>query len=1334
MLLLGGLVVCGGSFFYVATNRALKNYVDRNTPILEKELSAQLGHPLKIGPYKGLRSWGIAIGPTSLRRGSHDNSNISFSSLKIQLAPLASLNSRRPVAILTPSQAKINLRSKKNKSYWVFGEEDLTNIPNFDLKIRFEDPARVSIGSKEAELAIKGDFHLDFKNKHISTNSRFDFGDNGLLVFDGSGHFSDLNFQAKTRAKNLKLGVLQDVFLKRRKHIAKGILNGGIYFAAQNGSLNCNGRLTLKDLNLYNDLNGYNFTSKSTSIGCRNDVINLSSSEWDYGPLEGSIKATLPLKKLPNYQINIDTLASLKKIDQSVLKVNANIPLLLSKNSLDIGQMIAKISLDSFKLSNFEPSLGIPLDGKLSLDGTVSGRFNSLSSDIAIVVDNPQLGVVRMNEKWIGKLTGIIDKNTLITLDTDGAPIPGRLSVQFNSFFTLNRLSLTRRAGENYGPLILKKNEDEYVWNAKDFRLDRIEVSTPLKKNFQRVYGALNGQGSIKFDPLFVEGEIVYNALRGIGFRELAIAGKYSEKNYSLTGSFLPDIGQGTIDIISDGRIGEKIWAKASASNLSPAWLVENAIKLSSIDVEHALATGSAKDLKGLVIASPSWALDSQLIKWVNARISEDKAKKLKAKNTIINPQILDGNLNAFVEVQGENLKNLNLDIKSSGKIWIRGEDLNVTEIKPFTATFSGPLNEDLGEFSLVNIPFSLLSLFIQTPASLTGMFGVNGRYRIKNGSPEVTAELVLNEAQISKQPFSLEKGKVSILSSLMELDLSLKSQSSLEPVTILGTVPLNNYLPFDLRVKSRGDGLTFLSGFTDENTKWINGTADLWLFIRGTLKEPIANGYFVIKNGDLSIGDKELRNLNSEIFFDFNRLEVQQLSADIGKRGKLSSYGGIAFFEQEKKEKEPLQLNLQNVDFSANTSTFSLSTKLTLRGSLAKPIIAGETFISNGAISTKRSLTSPSNRINNNGNTQATSRQNLPEQQWKRDKPLVLFIQDDKSSYTTNALSYTLPQVFSKISFDSLKLYLGPGLRLVSQPIATFNVDGLLSLCGPLNPQGMLLRNKTLKCLVNEDWEEGQEKFKKLAVTGVVKLTNGLVNLFTTSFSLKRNEQNVAVFTPSNGLTPYVDLKMTTRVPDKVRDQNTLPSDDELALNGSGFGGIGGSRFIKVELIVAGRADRMAENFEIRSQPPLPRNQLLDLIGGNSLTMLLSGDETQVLANLFNRSFVSPVLGNISGGFSEKLQLSVYPAYVRGPDVSSEGDKGQAEYADHDSFQKAWVTEVGIDISERINFSIQATPSREDVPPQGTIKYQFNPSLGVLGSVDNDGNWQSEFQIYLRY
>ena len=132
-----------------------------------------------------------------------------------------------------------------------------------------------------------------------------------------------------------------------------------------------------------------------------------------------------------------------------------------------------------------------------------------------------------------------------------------------------------------------------------------------------------------------------------------------------------------------------------------------------------------------------------------------------------------------------------------------------------------------------------------------------------------------------------------------------------------------------------------------------------------------------------------------------------------------------------------------------------------------------------------------------------------------------------------------------------------------------------------------------------------------------------------------------------------------------------------------------------------------------------MPRKQLLGLIGGNSFTRLLGGGEREVLANVLSRSLISPALGNITGAFSERLQISLYSAYVNSPEVVDESSDSQVASSEEASAsfspQQAWVAEMGIDLTDRFNFSVQTTPNRKDIPPQGTLTFQLNPSIFEL-------------------
>ena len=64
----------------------------------------------------------------------------------------------------------------------------------------------------------------------------------------------------------------------------------------------------------------------------------------------------------------------------------------------------------------------------------------------------------------------------------------------------------------------------------------------------------------------------------------------------------------------------------------------------------------------------------------------------------------------------------------------------------------------------------------------------------------------------------------------------------------------------------------------------------------------------------------------------------------------------------------------------------------------------------------------------------------------------------------------------------------------------------------------------------------------------------------------------------------------------------------------------------------------------------------------------------------------------------------------------------------------QAWIAEIGLDITDSVNFAIQATPDRDDLPPLGILTLQANPNLELLGSMDSEGEWKSQVQLFFRY
>ena len=248
------------------------------------------------------------------------------------------------------------------------------------------------------------------------------------------------------------------------------------------------------------------------------------------------------------------------------------------------------------------------------------------------------------------------------------------------------------------------------------------------------------------------------------------------------------------------------------------------------------------------------------------------------------------------------------------------------------------------------------------------------------------------------------------------------------------------------------------------------------------------------------------------------------------------------------------------------------------------------------------------------------------------------------------------------------------------------------------------------------------------------MRLLKGRVNLFTTSFSLDPEVPNVAVFTPSLGLMPYVDIALRTRVSDSLSSGGIglggLENASGQSLNQfEGTSSLNPLNLVRITVSASGPADRIAENLQLRSSPPMAKERLLALIGGNSLAGLSGGRAGAALATVVGQSLLSPVLGGLSEVFGERVSVALYPTYV-----SPELADGKSLRSQQVPPQLVLGTEIGLDVSDRFNASVLTAPNRSDIPNQMTLTYKASEILNLQGSFNTQGAWQGQLQLFFRF
>ena len=1028
--------------------------------------------------------------------------------------------------------------------------------------------------------------------------------------------------------------------------------------------------------------------------------------------LSQSVNPLLERWRLKAQWSNAAGLAVLNRLDSPQLSASGQMPLAMDNGRVETGELNAGFELRSLALDQLSPLVGVPMGGMLSARGRLQGPLKALRPEIALDLNQPRFGPLMLPERWQGRLRGVLGQGAELRLASDSPSfVDGKLTVDLASNWWPTRLGLERGGGG----LTVKGADRSYSWRADQLALDGLQVAFPPQGLFEGVSGDLSGEGQLALNPFSIRGDAQVDGpvAMGIDLKALRLSGTLADGRFQLEGDLQPPDGE--IVFQGRGNIGADLSSRAEAKGLDVAWLVDLARRLREQNSASDPEPGRAEDLGALLIDTFGGSLDGQLKALALSREALE-AYELENPKQGFDPEDLRGRLDAVLGVKGPRLSALELDLEARGHLWLDEADQDVhLQMEPFVATLRGPFREGEGVFTLLNLPFSLLALFAPIPPSLTGAVGINGRYRLDGGLPGIEADLVLDNAKLGEDALVLDRKEVIFGPDGLKLDLALRSSGSQEPITVRGSIPLRSDEDINVLIESHNDALTFLTQLAGESLKVKRGSTDLRLILRGSLEEPQANGFLVVQNADVVFGGQGLQNLEASLLFDFNRLEVQKLNAKLASGGSLKGAGAIGLFDA-RTEQQPLSLKLSDGSIRHSIVEVKAEADLTVTGSLLDPVFAGEVNLNRGVIRPRGSLLTRvrgavgSSRPQRNSEpfvaatSKAVTLNSLIEEQWDFKEPLVLFGPGADPS-STSQLQALLPNL-SRVRFQNLRLALGPDLTVRMPPILNFRGGGNLLLNGPLDPS--------------------------LQVRGVVRLNRGRISLFSTTFRLDHKAPNVAVFTPSLGLVPYVDIAMKSQVSDSVQAGTTgVTSSNVFETNGQGTMGPGGGqlRLVKVTVQATGPANRLMGNLELRSSPPLSQAQLLSLIGGNSLAGLAGGGAGAALATVVGQTLLSPVLGTLSDVMGERLQIALYPTYVT-PSVNSERERTSGRVPPTFTV----VTEVGVDVSDRFDFSVLAAPNNSDVPPQATVTYQVNPNTTLSGSVDSEGTWQSQLRLFFRF
>ncbi|MEH2437749.1 MAG: translocation/assembly module TamB domain-containing protein [Nostoc sp.] len=666
----------------------------------------------------------------------------------------------------------------------------------------------------------------------------------------------------------------------------------------------------------------------------------------------------------------------------------------------------------------------------------------------------------------------------------------------------------------------------------------------------------------------------------------------------------------------------------------------------------------------------PNADLKTQLAYFSNIATSIAKQQQQETKKAASLPTLaeLTGVLSGGITANGSLKSGLNVGFNFQGTNWQWGEySINqvvaqgnfadgVVTLSPLSVginqglvAFTGQLGTEQlsGKLNVASLPLSLLQPFIEKyPINITGNVNADATLGGSVQDPRVQGKVALANATLNKQPVQTGQVNFDYNNARLNFDSTLLVTGT-QPVAITGSVPAA--LPFakvqpdsnqiSINASVNNEGLALLNVFTNNQVAWVDGQGQVDLNVKGTLNEPIINGNATLNNATFRAEalSEPLTNVTGTAQFNGNTVNVQGIQGTYNK-GQINASGILPIFAPQQALANPLTVSIADkLNFKlAGLYQGGVGGDVVIRGTALKPVIGGDIQLSDGQViignTTAKTKSAATAQTNANAINREEVKVNLtPTAENNAAGNLTPTAESNASPVTTadtNASAVTPPNL--PIQFADLKLSLDDNIRVTTQSPLGF-IPGGAALSQPLlsfDAKGGLTINGTLAKPLPE---------------GVIRLTGGRLSLFSTEFTLARGYEQTARFSPSQGLDPTLDVRLTAIVPEtSARNSQTLESPLSAEVSDVSASNFGTLRTVTVQARVNGPASKLGDNLELTSEPSRSKGEIVALLGGSILNSFgQQADAGQGLTNFASSTILGSLQGTITAigqavGFSE--------------------------------------------------------------------------------------------------
>jgi translocation and assembly module TamB len=630
----------------------------------------------------------------------------------------------------------------------------------------------------------------------------------------------------------------------------------------------------------------------------------------------------------------------------------------------------------------------------------------------------------------------------------------------------------------------------------------------------------------------------------------------------------------------------------------------------------------------------------------------------VQISGTLTDPQIL-------VSLNGSNwsAEEFQLDtVQVSGELLQDSLQLNPLRIQTGerAAAFTGilGLNQQEGQLTVEAFPLGLTQRFLPPDLELQGDLNTDLQLAGNLRDPQWQGSFSVVDTQVNGTDISEIGGDLAYDAGRWQLDTSIQITPELEPVTVEGSIPYQ--LPLatvaaqspqvDLKLDIANKALDLINPFTDQ-AEWQAGDSQLQVRVRGTLQSLTAEGSLSFSEGVLQTAAiaTPLQDLEGLITFDQSVLSVDNFRGTVGD-GTATATGQLPLSSRgalaQREDFQPLIVEIQGATVEIpDLYQGRVEGSILVGGIVTRPLLGGDLRASRGTVRIPTGA----------AETVATDSAEAP--------PLT-------------------PEFF-RPELSDLILAVGPRIEVFSPNLFNFQAEGELVVNGPprdLEPEGTIfLRNGTIDLPLGSD------------------------------FQLDRAHENRVTFEPKQGLDPYLDLRLFTRV--------TEITGEPIPTSGSNVSQTSGQT-IEIAADVDGRASQLQSQESARqivtlsSRPARTEDEIIALLG------------TSAVATLGTAAGLSQVAGQ-SALHSLGQQIGLDDVRI-GPVIQVDT---QAVSRSNVGFELELIKDLtrNLSISGRI-------PLTDPQPTRYSLRYSLSSATLLRLSTDLEGNNSARVDYSLRF